>query len=164
MTTTAKPVINWPKFYGALNALTVTIPVPGDGEVVAPVVLEQLLGRVQANRQKVDEVGRKLLMKLGNARARLSVAKHDLTVAKSTYTFDPQVRSQAKTVSSISAYVEQLTMHEAGRVASLSGQVAELDAALSAVKMTIETFDRAKETLNAMHRGAIADMQGHRSN
>lgn len=158
--TPSKPTIDWARFYKGLNDLTVLIPVPGDGEVVAPVLLEQLLARVQANRQRVDEIGRKLLMRIGNARAKLSVAKHDLTVSKSTYMFDPQVRSQARTVSSISAYVEQLTMHEAGRVANLSGQVAELDAAISAIKMTIETFDRAKETLNAMHRGAIAEMHG----
>jgi len=160
---TAKSVIDWAKFYGGLERLTVKIPVPGDGEVVAPVVLEQLLGRVQANRQRVDEIGRKILMRLGNAKSQLAVAKHNLQIAKATYTYDPQTRSQAKTSGSIAAYVEQLTMHEAGRVADLSGKVAELDAALSAVKMTIETFDRAKETLNAMHRGAIAEMQGHRS-
>lgn len=158
------PVIDWPRFYSGLFKLSVVIPVPGEGESVHPVVLERLLARVQANRQRVDEIGRKLLMRLGNQKGRLGVLKHDLLVARAMYRADPHVRNGRKNQKEIDADIEQLTQHEAGRVAAVHGEVVQLESAIAAVKMTIESFDRAKETLNAMHRGALSEMTGRGGN
>lgn len=155
------PRIDWEKFYTAVAKMPVRIPIPGDGEVVAPVVLEQLLAKVQRRRQKVDDHARRILMVLGNLRARLSVAEHDLRVARSVYASDPQVLS-SRGEKARSAIVESLVMQEHEQVSKLKSLIVEYDSALSALKMTVETFDRAKETLNAMHRGAVAELQGRR--
>lgn len=154
------PEIDWMKFYGALARIPVQIPVPGDGEIVAPVVIEQLLALVQSRRQKVDDHSRRFLMVLGNLRARLSVAEHDLRVAKSVYASDPSVRSQSRGEKHLSAVVESLCMREYEAVSNLRAKIHEYETGLSALKMTVESFDRAKETLNAMHRGAIAELTG----
>jgi len=154
------PDIDWSKFYSAISKMTVRIPIPGDGEVVAPVVLEQLLAVVQRRRQKVDEHARRILMILGNLRARLSVADHDLRVARTVYASDAQVSAQARSERQKAAIIESLVIREHERISNLKAKIAQYDTALSALKMTVETFDRAKETLNAMHRGAIAEMSG----
>lgn len=155
----ANPV-DWQKFYSALSKMSVVIPIPGDGEIVAPVVVEQLLAKVQRRRQQVDDHSRKFLMLIGNLRARLSIAEHDLRVARSVYLGDHQVRSQSRNEKHLSSIVDSLTLHESEAIANIKARIAEYDTALSALKMTVETFDRAKETLNAMHRGAIAEMTG----
>ena len=154
------PTIDWMKFYSALAKIPVQIPVPGDGEIVAPVVVEQLLALVQSRRQKVDDHARRFLMIIGNLRARLSVAEHDLRVAKSVYASDPSVRSGARGEKHIAALVESLCMREYESVSNLKAKIHEYESGLSALKMTVESFDRAKETLNAMHRGAIAELTG----
>lgn len=160
MTKQDTPDIDWSKFYAAISKMTVSIPIPGDGEIVAPVVLEQLLAVVQRRRQKVDEHARRVLMILGNLRARLSVADHDLRVARIVYSSDAQVHSQARSEKHRTAIVESLVVREHERISNLKAKIAQYDTALSALKMTVETFDRAKETLNAMHRGAIAELSG----
>lgn len=154
------PEIDWQKFYDAVSKMTVRIPIPGDGEIVAPVVLEQLLAKVQSRRQKVDDHSRRILMILGNLKAQLSVAEHDLRVARSVYASDPQVVGSVRGEKQKAAIVETLVMTEHQKISRIRALIAQYDTALSALKMTVETFDRAKETLNAMHRGAIAELTG----
>lgn len=151
------PSVNWPKFYSGLGKMVVHVPIHGEGELVPPVVIERLLVQVQARRQKVDDVARRVLETLGSLRSSLSVAEHDLRIARTTYASDPAVSSLRSTKDRTNA-VESLVSREHELVSNLKGAIAQHDNALRACKMMTDTFDRAKETLNAMHRGAVAEM------
>lgn len=151
------PSVNWPKFYSGLGKMVVHVPIHGEGELVPPVVIERLLVQVQARRQKVDDVARRVLETLGSLRSSLSVAEHDLRIARTAYASDPAV-SSLRSIKDRTNAVESLVSREHELVSNLKGAIAQHDNALRACKMMTDTFDRAKETLNAMHRGAVAEM------
>lgn len=151
------PSVNWPKFYAGLGKMVVHVPIPGEGELVPPVVIERLLMQVHSRRQKVDDVARRVLQTLGSLRSSLSVAEHDLRIARTAYGSDPSVSSLRSARDRTNA-VESLVSREHELVSNLRGAIAQHDNALSACKMMIDTFERAASTLNAMHRGAVSEM------
>lgn len=151
---------DWPKFYRALDSLVVPIPETAPGEPVDPAAIERLLVKVQNSRETCDRTGRKILMHVGIARRKLDATKHELRVQKAAVMCDPSVVPPSATNRQRSAIADGLTLGIADRVSRLQGEVAELEAARDAVDMTLRTLDRAKETLNALHRGAVADLGG----
>lgn len=143
-------VVDWDKLYAYLDSLTVQIPEPADGEPPDPVLLSQLMVRVQNARQDADKLARLTEQRMAEAKRRASVAKEQLRVERASLLagggFYAPNEAQRR------AMVDDMTSTRATELARHKSDQDTFEGARSAVHATLATLETAKQTLNGIRQ------------
>ncbi len=142
--------VNWEKFYARLATLTVSLPTPGDGEVINPAEIASLMLRVQSKRDAADQLYQKLTRLLAETKRRLDTLDHTLRVERCSLQEDATLIPDSVKGDNRRARIEWMTSNTSGTIALLKARKSELELARDGVATRIKTLETAKETLNAV--------------
>lgn len=150
--------IDWPKFYAAVESLSVPMPTYAPGEPADLGDLRRLLCKVQDNRDRGNRLLNSILQRLAEAKRNRDIAKTTLRVERVTYASDPQIlalRSAAERRQSI----DELGVPLVTKIGFLESRIAELGIARECVENALRSLETAKETLNAIHRQTLVEIE-----
>lgn len=147
--------IDWPKFYRHLDSLVVQLPRYEPGDAYDLNEVSRLLTRVQANRDRLDNIARKVGRMLAEVKRRLDVEQEMRRIARLSALSDPAIAS-LRTRREREDAAEEVVNQRSAVIALLRGRRHELEAAQSAVDGMLRTLQAAKESLNAIKSIALA--------